>query len=124
MFWPVRIISHGASGVVFHVIEHYGTFTSTAEKSVSTVQEIAWNFPIDWRTGQKMGVCIIHQAIQTNMPLLDFNCQISLACVGFERTLISHRSLIYALFLFLPRSLHAWPALNITDPGACALVLQ
>lgn len=45
-----------------------------------------------------MEVCIIHRAIQTNMPLLDFNCQIWLACVWFEHTLISHRSHIYALF--------------------------
>lgn len=70
------------------------------KKTFSAVRKIAWNFPTDWRTGQKMGVCIIHQAIQTNMPLLDLDCQISLACVWFERTLISHRSHIYALSFF------------------------
>lgn len=60
---------------------------------------------------RKTGACIIQQAIQTNMPLLDSDRQICLACVGFERTLISH----------LP-PLHAWSALNITQPGACAVI--
>lgn len=43
-----------------------------------------------------MGFSIIYQAFQTNMPLLESECQILLSCVWFERTLISYQSDVYA----------------------------
>lgn len=96
----------------FHIMEHDKTFTSATaqDERASHAQETAW---ISGRkTGQKTGVCIIHQAIQTDLPSLDLNCQTVLAPVWFERALIRQRSGIF--------SLYAWSALNIGDPGAQA----
>lgn len=79
----------------FHIMEHDKTFTSARvrDESASHAQETAW---ISGRkTGQKTGVCIIHQAIQTDLPSLDLNCQAALAPVWFERTLIRQGSRIF-----------------------------
>lgn len=65
----------------FHIMEHDKTFTSATvqDESASHAQETAW---ISGRkTGQKTGVCIIHQAIQTDLPSLDLDCQTALAPV-------------------------------------------
>lgn len=72
----------------------------------------------DWpEDGTKKWVCIIHQAIQTNVPWLAFNCQISLACVWFEHInfpSLSHLRSLLSLSLRMVCSEHHRPR------GMCA----
>lgn len=79
----------------FHIMEHDKTFTSATvqDGSASHAQETAWTS--GRKTGQKTGGCIIHQAIQTDLPSLDLNRQAALAPVWFGRALIRQGSRIF-----------------------------